>query len=66
MRMEVTHCDDPINAFECKKCENQFFLTSTKECQVFPLIKILHCVKYESSNKCQECENKYYLSTEKT
>lgn len=56
-----TNCSSVANAFECKSCLNQFYLTSNKQCMPFPLLKILNCAKYSSNTTCAECDNGYYL-----
>ena len=51
----VDNCINYSSFDTCSECDEEYFLTSTYQCQAYPKEKIQNCVTYSSATVCDEC-----------
>ena len=60
-KKKIENCAKFENYQKCKKCDLNYYLTETNNCEEFPFESIQYCEIYKTRRICQKCENGYFL-----
>ena len=60
----LTHCLTLETFEKCSQCDSGYFLTSNKQCELFPEVGTPFCIEPKTSDltKCRKCQDMYYVN----